>query len=519
MNKLLKGMIVLFISTILSKLLGFAREAILVSTYGAGMVSDVYITTMNIPSTLFEIIATALSTTFIPLFFKIQEKEGDKKTLKFANNIFNIVIILSLTLSILGYIFAQPLVKLFAINFTGEKLRLATDFTKILVFSMIFIGLSTILSSWLQIKGNFHIPGMVSVPGNIIIIASILMSYKYDIKILIIGSLTATLSKVLFQLPFAYKSGYKYKPYINLKDENIREMIFLLVPVFIGVGVSQLNSIIDRSLASTLGDGMITILNSASRLEIVISTLFISTMTSVIYPKISELYSKGLKKEFNTTIQRSINIMTLLILPISIGAIILSEPIVSLVFERGKFDSVATNLTAAALSFYCIGMVGSSITTMLNRVFYAINDTKTPMIISAISISINILLNLILIRPMGYKGLALSTSISSISCALLLFRSLDKKNIGFRSKDLITTSLKVLLSSIIMGFVTYFIYNMFTNILLGLIISVLVSIVVYFIIISIMKIKEVELIRDKIKDIYYIKGKKYIRIIKGRYVK
>lgn len=507
-NNLFIAVISLFIATILSKLIGFTREAILVSVYGAGMISDVYITAMNIPLTLFDIVATALSTTFIPLFFKIQEKEGEIKALEFSNNIFNIVLIISLLLSIIGYIFAEPLVKIFAMEFSGTKLELAVQFTKIIVFSMVFIGLSKILSSWLQIKNNFFIPGIISIPYNIIIIISILVSYKYNnVKVLIVGSLLGIMSQFLFQLPYAYKLEYKYKRYINLKDKNLREAIYLVVPVFIGVGVSQLNSVIDKTLASTLGDGIITILNSASKLEGVISALFISTIGSVIYPKISTLYNKGLDRHFNSVINKSINTIILLIIPISIGIIVLANPLVSLIFERGKFDASATNLTSIALSFYCIGMIGGGVTTILNKVFYSLNDTKVPMISSIISIITNIVLNLISIRYLGYKGLALSTSISSIVCTILLLRFLIKKNIGFKLQKVIKTFMKSLIASIIMGFITYLSYkilNMNVDIRsienpLILLTSIGIGAITYTIIILNMNIDEVNNILSSIR--------------------
>ena len=305
MSKIIKSTAILFILTIISKVIGFCRETILVSTYGASMISDVYITSMKIPMTLFAIIASAVATTFIPKFYEVEKNEGSECALAFSNNLINIVIIVSLLLSILGFVFAQHLVKLFAMDFTGEKFDLTVKFTRILVFTMTFVGLSDIMTGWLQIKEKYSIPALIGIPYNIIILLSIIISSTGNVMILVLGSFMAVLSKFLFQLPFAYKNGYKYKQYLDIKDDNIKSIILLLMPVVVGVGATQINSVIDSTLASTLGDGMITVLNSASRLQEFVTTLFITTIVSVIYPIFSRLSNDEDSSEFKDIIRKS----------------------------------------------------------------------------------------------------------------------------------------------------------------------------------------------------------------------
>ncbi len=507
-SKIVKLTAGLFLVTILSKIMGFLREMVLVGIYGADIVSDVYITTMNIPTVIFSIIGAALSTTFIPLFFEIEKNDGPERALKFSNNIFNIVIALSLILSIFCYIFAEPIVKIFAIEFTGYKLVLAIQFTKIIGFSMIFIGISSIMSCWLNIKGNFNIPGLVGLPYNIIIIISIILSININILVLPIGLLLATLSQFLFQVPFAYKEGYRYKSYINFKDKYLKKLIYLILPVIIGVGVGQINTVVDRSLASTLGDGFITILNSANRLNDFVQGLFIVTITTVMYPLLSNLSSIGKDEEFKDNIKKCINMLIILIIPVSIGAIILSEPVVKVVFERGKFDSVATKMTSIALSYYSIGMIGLALKSMLDKVFYSLKDTKTPMINGALAMGINILLNLTLINFMGYKGLALATSISFIICVILLFRKLKYKIGYFGQDEIIKTLVKCTIASGLMGIVVYFMYkfielNFHLNKIqeaISLFTFIFIGALIYALSIKFMKIEEVDILIEIFKS-------------------
>ncbi|WP_278244936.1 lipid II flippase MurJ, partial [[Clostridium] dakarense] len=151
---------------------------------------------------------------------------------------------------------------------------------------------------------RFNIPGLTGLPYNILIIISIILSIKINILILPIGLLVAALSQFLFQFPFAYKEGYIYKPYINIKDEYLKKAMYLLLPVVIGVGVNQINIVVDKSLASTLGDGIITILNSANRLNDFVQGLFIVTITTVMYPLLSNLSSIGKNEEFKQNIKK-----------------------------------------------------------------------------------------------------------------------------------------------------------------------------------------------------------------------
>lgn len=501
MNNLAKSAFWLMLVTMISKILGFAREIVLGYFYGTSAYSDVYLISMSIPLVVFAAIGTALVTTFIPLYHEALDEGGEDRALKFSNNVVLIVVIVSLILSIFGYIFAQPLVKLFAMNFTGEKLALAVRFVRIMMTGIIFIGLSNIMTAYLQIQGDFTTPGMIGLPYNIVIILSITISALINnLNILAIGGLLGMASQFIFQVPFAIKKGYKFQLKIDLKDKYIKKMLWLVIPVFIGVGINQINTMVDRSLASGLGDGIITALNNANRLNGFVMGLFISTLGAVIYPTLSKLSSENSKDKFVESVTKSVDCVNLLVLPATVGAIVLAKPIVRILFQRGAFDERSTVLTAIALVFYSVGMVGFGLREILNKVFYALKDTKTPMINGVISVILNIILNISLVRIMGHGGLALATSLSSIICIILLFYSLKKK-IGYYGQDKIkNTFIKSLTSSLIMGGVTYFTYNLakgaigfgFIKEFISLSIAIVSGGVVYLILVKLFKVEEVD---------------------------
>lgn len=508
MSKTAKFAIWIMIATILSKVLGFGRELVLANFYGASDFTDAFLVAVNIPNVAIATIGSALATTYVPLYFEIKNKHGEIKTTQFTNNVLNIVIIFSVFICILGLIFTEPLVKIFAMGFEGEKLNIAIGFTKVLIFGSIFLSLGKLFSSYLQVNDNFTIPALVGIPYNIIIILSIIISYKVGAPVLAYGTLLAMSSQMLFQLPFAYKCGYRYKTSINFKDEYIKKMIYLIAPVFIGVAVNQLNILIDRTLASTIGSGAISTLNYANRLNEFVVALFVLSIVTVIYPKLAKVSNIKNKEKFVDTLVTTCNSIVLLVMPITVGAMCLATPIVRLLFERGAFDSSATQMTAIALTLYSIGLVAIGLREILTRTFYSLSDTKTPMINGSIAILINIVLNLIFIKILGYAGLALATSISTMVGVILLARSLKKKIKYFGEDLIIKTGIKSLIASIIMGAITITSYKLISSSVgigfiqdsISLVVSVVIGAISYLSIIYIMKIEEINIATDILKN-------------------
>lgn len=507
MSKVAKATIGLMIAIMLGKVLGFARELVLASTYGAGAYSDAYIIALNIPMVIFVAIGQSIGTTFIPLYHDINANLGEEKSIKFTNNIFNIVTIVCIVFGILGIVFAEPLVKLFAMGFQGETQKIAVGFTKIMVMGVLFIGLSNLMTSFLQVKNNFTIPGLASIPRNVVIIISMILSVKYGPSVLAWGTLAGFAIEFLYQVPFAYKKGYRYKKYLNLKDEHLKKMIWLLGPVFIGVAVNQVNAMVDRTLASTLVEGSISALNYANKLNNFVMGVFITSIASVIYPMLSKLSADSDKEKFTESVVTSVNSIVLLVLPISVGAIVLANPIVKILFQRGAFDSSATEMTAIALVFYSIGLVAFGLRDVLGKVFYSLQDTKTPMINGAIAMVLNIILNIILVKIMGHAGLAFATSISAILCIFMLFGSLKKK-IGYFGQDqMIKTTVKSLGAALVMGFVTYLMHEILCDILnngfiydvINLGLSVITGAISYGVIVIRLNISEILILTSSIK--------------------
>ncbi|GAA0237463.1 murein biosynthesis integral membrane protein MurJ [Metaclostridioides mangenotii] len=510
MSKVAKSALGLMIATLIAKVLGFGRELTLASVYGASGTSDAFLIAMNIPAVIFLAIGTSLDTAFIPLYQDIRENNGKEESNKFTNNVLNAIMLICLGFSALGIIFSPLIVKLFAVGFKGEVFNQAVYFTRVMLIGLAFLGISYIMTAYLQVNDNFVIPGLISVPNNIIVIIAIVLSAKINIHILPWGALLGLFFQFLFQFPNARKKGFKYKLFVDFDDKHLRRMLWLVLPVLIGVAVNQASTIVDRTIASTLVEGSISALNYANKLNQFVMGMFIVSISSVIYPVLSKLSTQNNKEEFKRSIKTSVNMVTLIVIPISAGAMILAHPIVKILFERGEFDARATQMTAMALVFYSIGMIGFGLRDILGKAFYSLQDTKTPMKNAILTVVLNIILNLLFVRftNMGIAGLAFATSISAIVTIVLFFISLRKKIGAFGGKSIILVMIKSILSAAIMSAVTLLIYNVLSIMLstgtiqeiLSLSLSIGFGALSYGLCIILLKVEESKVILEVIKS-------------------
>lgn len=217
-----KTAILVMLITIISKVFGFARDLTLSYFYGTSSISDAFLISLTIPSVIFGFIGAGISAGYIPMYSKIEKDYGEKEGNRYTNNLINILIIISTIIIIFGLSFTEPIVKLFASGFKGERLELAVKFTKISLFGIYFTGLLSIFSGFLQLKGNYAIPALIGFPMNFVLILSILLSSKTNILVLAIGIVIATASQLILLIPFIHKEGYRYKFVIDIKDKHIK---------------------------------------------------------------------------------------------------------------------------------------------------------------------------------------------------------------------------------------------------------------------------------------------------------
>ena len=503
MSKVLQSASILFIATIISKVVGFLRDLVIGYVYGIGVISDSYLMALNIITVAFiSLLCVAIQSTYMPIYTDIEGKEGKKKDLKFTSNIINIIFIISLIVVVLGWFFTEPLVKLFATGFEGEKLKLTMELTRILLFSVGLVCITYILKAYLEIHDYFLVTGLMPLPYNTSIIIAVLLSKAFGVDFLAYGTVFAFFVQMAFLIPFCYKKGFRYKFNINLFDKNVKQMALAIFPVLIGASAYQINSLVDKNLSSFLVTGSLSALNYAYKLNIFVIGVFVASITTVMYPIFSKLGAQKNLKQLKITLCKSVNGVILITMPISVGAFILSKPIVKLLFERGAFDETATLITAQILSCYAIGMVASGMRDILIRVFYSLQDTKIPMKNSILCVICNILFNLILIQTMKVSGLALGSSLAAIVAVCFLIIKLRKKIGKFNVMSILITLLKTFIASCLMAFIVLKLFAKISLIseFLALAVSVSIGAIAYGIIVLILKVDSTDYIINIVKS-------------------
>lgn len=500
---------IIMMVTILSKVSGFFREILIGYYFGTTSEADAFFIAFTIPTVLFSTVGVAIGTSFIPIYSKVKLEKGSIVANTFTNKTLNLVLLIAFLLTTLGMIFTKEIVLIFANGFDNITMDLTVELTRIMFPIVIFMGIAVVLSNFLQANGELIIPALINIPSNVILIVFLWYSPEFGIHILGIAVLIGGLFQVLIQIPHLFKAKFKYQFDVDFKDPNMKKVALMTIPVLIGTSIEQVNVLVDRLLASYLKDGAISVLNYSSKVSMFLFGIISIAIVTIVYPLFSTLTAEKNLKKLREVLLTSLNIVNILLIPIVVIVVMLAEPIVKILFERGAFTTNDTFITSKVLIYYSIGAIFISYRDVLYRVFYSFEDTKIPMINGSLAFIFNIILNIILVQHMGVYGLALGTSLSTILTTFLLFNSLKKKINQFDFKRFYICFLKCIFASVIMGAVTYvlkeFIYaymspESFFFQTLNIIVIILISLIIYTLVIKKLKITEVDYLVSKRKQ-------------------
>lgn len=488
-----KIIIIVIMFNIMSKLFAFFRELSLAYFFGASSLTDAYIVAFSIPTVIFGIIGLGIMNGYIPIYNQIKEISGNEMSKKFTINFSNIMMLLCFFVFLFGFLFSPYLVKLFSYGFDKDTLEKASLFTKISLFSIFPIMLVAIFSGYLQLNNKFFAVAFIGVPTNLLYIIGTYVSYKNNnFLLLVFFTNFALFFQFIFLCPFIFKTGYRHNFKINIYDKNLHQLLILSVPIILGTSLEQINILIDRTVASNLGSGAITILNYAGKLNGAILSLSIIAILNILFPKFSSLVSQNNIEKLKEQVKYIINMIFIFAFPIMFGIIILSKEISMFIFGRGNLDKNLVLTIAKCLSYYSLCFVALCLRDLSTKIFYSFKNSRTPVINSSIGIILNIILNIVLSKYLGVSGIALATSISTIFISVLLFYNLKKYNIYLEKSNLVVFY-KVILASFFMGIVVYISKKYFISLgKLNIFIYVIISGISYISAISILKIEEIK---------------------------
>ena len=452
---------VVALAVLCSRVLGLAREQIFAALFGGGRVMDAFTIAFRIPNLLRDLFAEgALSTAFVTVFTRTATLRDERAAWHLANKVTTLAAVTLSAITLLGILTAPWLVALLAPGFDADKAALTVTLTRIMYPFILLVSLAALVMGMLNARDVFGVPAMASSFFNLgSIIAGVALGYWLDphfgsraILGLAIGTLVGGALQLLVQLPTLRRTGYQFRPDFAFRDPGVSAILRLMGPSVIAASTTQVNVLVNSVFASELGDGPTFWLTVAFRLMQLPLGIFGVALGTVALPLLARMAASGNVPVFRSELARGMRLAFLVTIPASVGLMVLAEPIISVLYQHGRFGAYETAESAGALRFYAIGLCGYAALKVLVNAFYAIDRRKTPMVVSGLAVGLNLVLNLIFTRELGFghRGLALSTACVATTNFLVLYL-LMRSHLGrLESRALLRLLGKVALASLVL---------------------------------------------------------------------
>jgi putative peptidoglycan lipid II flippase len=461
--KLARSAGLISVATMASRVLGVAREMVLSAFFGAsgGVEMDAFNVAFRVPNLVRDLFAEgAMTAAFVPTFTRTLTTRGRDAAWRLGNLVINALLVVTGALVLLGMIFAYPITHAIAPGFADipGKLELTTQLTRIMLPFLTTVAAAVAMMGMLNSLRRFFIPALAPAMFNV---ATIVCAFALvpvmphlgqpAIAAIAIGTLLGGLGQIVLQWPSLRREGFRYRTIIDFTDPDLREVLRLMVPGTVGLAAVQINVFVNTYLATSQEQGAVSWLTYAFRLMYLPIGLFGVAIATAALPEIARRASDNDMRGMRQTVSTALRLMLMLNVPATIGLMALAHPIVALLLERGRFTPHDTAATAAALMFYAPGLLGYSVVKIASPSFYSLRDARTPVTVSVIAVLANLATNLLLVRVMGYRGLALGTALAAIFNAGLLLWLLGRRLGGLEGRRVTVALIKITAASAAMG--------------------------------------------------------------------
>ncbi|MBN1593253.1 MAG: murein biosynthesis integral membrane protein MurJ [Candidatus Coatesbacteria bacterium] len=446
------------IGTLFSRILGLFRDVLITSLFPAGTSLDAFVVAFRIPNLLRRLFGEgALNAAFIPVFSEYLTTKSRREAFDLARIVMTALVLILAVISAIGMVFAPQFLKIQVPGWSDgqemDKMALTANLLRLMFPYVILICLTALSAAMLNTLKHFASGAFYPVLLNVSIIGSALIlggQFDEPVMALAVGVLIGGVLQLLLQLPPLIKRRFYYRPMLQPRHPGLRRIVLLMLPSMIAFGVVEINAYVDMLLASFLAPGSNSYLFFANRLVQLPLALFGIAVATPILPKLSKLAAKGETADFRATFGLGMRLIVFFTLPSSAGLILLRRPIVNLLYERGAFTRESTDAVAFALLFYAVGVFAFAAVKIAATAFYARKDTKTPVIVAAVALLSNVVLNIILMQFLAHGGLALASSISSFINLVLLLLYAAKKRIVTLDREETTPILKSVAAAVVM---------------------------------------------------------------------
>ncbi|MBA7653390.1 putative lipid II flippase MurJ [subsurface metagenome] len=493
------------IFTFLSRILGLIRDILIAGFFGSGMSADAFFVAFRIPNLLRRLFAEgSFSVSFIPVFTEYLQNRSKDEAFLLARVVLTFLVLILTIITILGIIFSPLIVRIIAPGFggIGEKYALTVLLTRIMFPYIFLVSVLALFMGILNSLKHFAAPAMAPVFLNLSMIAALVFlapSMGTPTVGLAIGVIGGGILQLALQIPFLMDKGLSFAPKWNLWHPALKKIGMLMLPTIFGSAIYQINQLVGTLLASLLREGSVSYLYYADRLVQFPLGVFAIAISTAVLPSLSREAADGDLVRLKETLSHALRLTMFITIPAMIGLIVLRQPIIRLLFQRGAFDSDTTKMTAQALLYYSLGLWAFAALRVFVSAFYSLQDTKTPVKVAVVAMLANIVFSLILMGPLKHGGLALALSLASTLQLIMLIFLLRKRLGGIDGRVVMGSMVRCFLSSLVMGLCIYFLAlkllagsitrDIFT-LALGILTIICAGFVVYFISAKVLGSKE-----------------------------
>lgn len=449
-------------ATMLSRIMGMVRDMVVARYFGAGLATDAFVAAFQIPNMLRRFFAEgALTSAFVPIFSSVLTQKGDEKARELANTCFTLLTIVMAFITLVGILFSPAIVTTMFPGFKAVpgKFELTVLLNRLMFPYIFFVSLVALCMGVLNTLRHFFTPAISTVFLNIaMILAALFLRGFFDVPItaLAIGVMLGGLIQLIIQLPVLWSKGFPLKPSFNFHLPEVRNIALLMLPATFGVGVYYLNITVSAILASLLPQGSVSYLYYAQRLFEFPQGIFTVSVAQAVLPSMSKQAADGNMEGMKESLTFGLRLTLFITIPAMAGLMICAIPIMSLIFMGGQFDYREATGAAVALLYYSLGLSFVAMTRVLAPVFYAVKDTKTPVITAFIAFLINLCFSLALMGPLQHGGLALATTLSAL-CNMVMLLWLLRRKIGcYGGRTILRTTCKSIAATVPMAVVAWY---------------------------------------------------------------
>ncbi len=453
------------IATFASRILGVGRDILMAVYFGTGRDADAFGVATRIPTLLRDLFAEgAMSAAFVPTFTRYLTREGRPAAWRLGSQVVNALLLVTGVLVLLGIVFAGPIVERIASEYAQVpgKLEETIVLTRVNMPFLLLIAIAAAFMGMLNALRRFFVPAFSPAMYNVVFIACVAAGVPLfravgiePVMALSAGMLLGGLAQILFQWPVLQREGYRHAWVLDPRDPGLHELLILIGPGALGVAAAQVNLLVNTVLA-TNENGAVAALQYAFRLMYLPIGIFGVSIATAAIPDLARQAAIGSHPDMRRTLSSGLRLMLMLSVPATVGLMVLSGPIVELVFQRGQFGAESTLRVASALFFYAPGVIGYSVVKIASPSFYSLQDARTPVAVSVVTILANIGLNIWLDRLLGFRGLALGTAIAANINAGLLLILLARRIGGIDERRVLLSSIKIGAASAVMGVAAFY---------------------------------------------------------------